>query len=60
MPTNDSADAQITQAIGLLQDAIRKEAFDKKAFRADIVKAANILLGMLGLQGVAPDSGAGQ
>lgn len=55
MAPSDSSQAQITQAIGILQDALRKEAFDKKAVRADVVKAANILLGLLGLQGVAPD-----
>ena len=57
--TSPTSEAQITQAIGILQDAIRKEAFDKKAVRADIVKAANILLGILGLKGVAPDPEGG-
>ena len=42
-----------------MQDAVRKEAFDKKAVRADVVKAANILLGILGLKGVAPDPSGG-
>ena len=59
MQTSDSSQAQITEAIGVLQDAIRKEAFDKKAVRADIVKAANILMGILGLKGVAPDNDTG-
>jgi hypothetical protein len=54
------SESQITEAISILQDAIRKEAFDKKAVRADVVKAANILLGILGLKGVAPDMGVGQ
>ena len=51
--------AQITAAIGILQDALKKEAFDKKAVRADIVKASNILLGLLGLPSVAPDPNSG-
>jgi hypothetical protein len=55
MSPSDSSQAQITAAIGILQDAVRKEAFDTKAVRADVVKAANILLGILGLKGVAPD-----
>ena len=55
----DSSQAQITAAIGILQDAIRKEAFDSKAVRADVVKATNILLGILGLKGVAPDINTG-
>jgi hypothetical protein len=55
-----SVGSEITQAIGLLQDAVRKEAFDKKAVRADVVEAANILLGILGLKGVAPDPDIGQ
>jgi hypothetical protein len=59
MQSSDSSQAQITEAIGILQDAIRKEAFDKKAVRADVVRAANILMGILGLKGVAPDSGSG-
>jgi hypothetical protein len=46
---------QITAAITLLQDALHKEAFDKKAVHADIVKASNILLTLLGLPSVAPD-----
>jgi hypothetical protein len=60
MSPSDSSVTQITAAIGALQDAIRKESFDKKAMRADVVQAANILLGMLGLEGVAPDIGGGQ
>ncbi len=60
MQTIENAETQITDAITLLQDAIRKEAFDKKAVRVDVVKAANILLGILGLKGVAPDAGVGQ
>ena len=55
MQTDSSATQQITNAIVILQDAVRKEAFDKKAVRADVVKAANILLGILGLKAVAPD-----
>jgi hypothetical protein len=54
-----SSEDQINAAITLLQDALRKEAFDNKAVRADIVKAANLLLGMLGLPSVAVDLGAG-
>ena len=60
METNSTSTSQITQAITLLQDAIRKEAFDAKAMRADVVKAANILLGMLGLSAVAPDPKGGE
>ena len=60
MPADDSTSSQITEAITILQDAIRKEAYDKKAARADIVRATNILLGLLGLKGVAPDMGVGQ
>ena len=60
MDSNQGFEPQIAEVIALLQDAIRKEAFDKKAVRADIVKAANVLLGMLGLKGVAPDAGVGQ
>jgi len=59
MHPNDTERAQITQAIGILQQAIREEAFDPKAVRADIVKATNMLLGILGLPGVAPDGGGG-
>jgi hypothetical protein len=53
-----SSNDQITSAIAILQDALHKEAFDKKAAHADVVKAANLLLGMLGLASVAPDAGA--
>jgi len=53
-PTSDSS-VQITSAIKLLQDALRKESTDKAAVRKDIVDAANILLGILGLRSVAPD-----
>lgn len=60
MHTDSSSTEHITDAIVLLQDAIKKEAFDKKAFRADVDKAASILLGILGLKAVAPDSGAGR
>jgi hypothetical protein len=60
LDTNVSSDSPLAEAIGLLQDAIRKEAFDKKAVRADVVKATNILLGTLGLKGVAPDPDVGQ
>jgi hypothetical protein len=59
MQPSDSSKAQITAAIGILQDAVRKEAFDPKAVRDDVVKAANILMGILGLKGVAPDTGSG-
>jgi hypothetical protein len=59
MQPSDSSKAQITEAIGILQDAVRKESFDKKAVRADVVRAANILMGILGLAGVAPDTGTG-
>jgi hypothetical protein len=55
-----SSNDQITSAIAILQDALHKEAFDKKAAHADVVKAANILLGMLGLASVAPDVGVGE
>ncbi len=51
--------AQIAAAIALLQDALKKEAYDKKAVRADVVKASNILLGLLGLPSVAPDANVG-
>jgi hypothetical protein len=57
-PTSSSAE-QIADAIAILQDALRKEAFDKKAVHADVVKASNILLSILGLPSVAPDVGAG-
>jgi hypothetical protein len=57
--TNDSSE-QITQAIQVLQDAIRKEAINKKAVRGDIVQATNILLGILGLPSVAPEVPDGQ
>jgi hypothetical protein len=50
-----SSKQQITDAIAVLQDALRKESFDKKAVHADIVKASNILLSILGLPSVAPD-----
>jgi hypothetical protein len=56
---SSSSQAQITQAIGILQDAVRKGASDPKAVRADVVKAANILLEILGLKGVANDPGGG-
>ena len=55
MPANDISASHINEAITVLQDALRKEAFDQKAVHADIVKAANILLGMLGLKSVGPD-----
>ncbi len=58
-PATSSKD-QITSAIAILQDALHKEAFDKKAVHADVVKASNILLGMLGLASVAPDIGVGE
>ena len=58
-PVTSSSD-QISSAIAVLQDALHKEAFDKKAVHADILKAANILLGMLGLKSVAPDIGVGE
>jgi hypothetical protein len=57
--TTDSV-SQITEAIEILQDAIKKEAISKKIVRADIVSAANILLGILGLASVAPDGPDGQ
>jgi hypothetical protein len=59
MAPSGSSQAQITEAIGILQDAIRKESFDNKAVLADVKKAANILLGILGLKGVAPDNDTG-
>jgi hypothetical protein len=59
MQPSDSSQSQITQAIGILQDALRKEAFDKRAVHDDVVKAANILMGILGLKGVGPDTGGG-
>ena len=59
MQPSGTSQAQITQAIGILQDALRKESFDAKAVHADVVKAANILMGILGLKGVAPDGGTG-
>ncbi len=59
MQPNDTERAKIAQAIGILQQAIREEAFDPKAVRADIVKAANMLLMILGLPGVAPDPNIG-
>jgi hypothetical protein len=57
-PTDSSA--QIAQAIQVLQDALRKETINVKAVRPDIVKAANILLGILDLPSVAPDGPGGQ
>jgi hypothetical protein len=57
-PTSSSGE-HIADAIAILQDALRKEAYDKKAVHADIVKASNILLSILGLPSVAPDVGAG-
>ena len=60
MQSDSSSTQQITDAIVVLQDAIKKEAFDKKAVRKDVVKAANILLGILGLKAVAPDPDPGQ
>jgi len=57
-PTGNSAQ-QITAVIALLQDALHKEAYDKKAVHADVVNAANLLLEILGLPSVAPDVGAG-
>jgi hypothetical protein len=59
MQPSDREQAKITETISILQDAIRKESFDPKAVRANIVKAANLLLGILGLPGVAPDGGGG-
>jgi hypothetical protein len=58
-PGTDSS-TQITHAIQLLQDALHKEIINKKAVRHDIVAAANILLGILGLPSVAPDIPSGQ
>ena len=60
MAPSEGTASPLVQAIEALQDAIKKEAFDKKAARADVVKAANLLLGTLGLEGVAPDTGVGQ
>jgi hypothetical protein len=57
-PVTSSKD-QIASAITLLQDALHKEAYDKKAVHSDVVKAANLLLEILGLPSVAPDTGAG-
>jgi hypothetical protein len=61
MTPSESTDSQtqITAAISILQDALKKEAYDKKAVRADVVKASNILLGLLGLPSVAPDMNIG-
>jgi hypothetical protein len=59
MPSSDSS-AQIVQAIQLLQDALKKEQINVKAVRPDIVAAANVLLGILGLPSVAPDNSIGQ
>ncbi len=50
---------QLAQAIQILQDAIHKEAVNKKAVRDDVVSACNILLGILGIPSVAPDVGDG-
>lgn len=58
-PFGNSAQ-QITTVIGVLQDALHKEAYDKKAVHSDVVKAANLLLELLGLPSVAPDTGAGE
>ena len=55
MSPSSSSAQQITAAITVLQDALHKEAYDKKAVHADIVKAANLLLEILGLASVAPD-----
>ncbi len=60
MSPSTGSQSQITAAIGILQDALKKESYDKKAVRADVVKAANILLGILGLKAVAPDPGGGE
>jgi hypothetical protein len=60
MAPTEATSSPIAQAIALLQDALKKEAFDKKAAHADVVKAANTLLASLGLPGVAPDPGGGQ
>ncbi len=60
MQTNSGSTQQLTDAIVVLQDAVKKEAFDKKAVRKDVVKAANILLGILGLKAVAPDGEPGE
>jgi hypothetical protein len=60
MLASDDSSTQITQAIQLLQDALKKETINKKAVRPDIVSAANILLGILGLPSVAPDFPTGQ
>ncbi|MDQ6706841.1 MAG: hypothetical protein M3Z85_12815 [Acidobacteriota bacterium] len=60
MAENNDSSAQITEAIQLLQDAIKKESINKKAVRVDVVKAANILLGIIGLPSVAPDFPDGQ
>lgn len=59
MPSTDTSQSQITNAITILQDAIRKEAFDKNAVREDVIKAANILMGILGRPSVGPDPTGG-
>ena len=60
MHADSGSTQQITDAIVVLQDALKKEAFDKKAVRKDVVTAANILLGILGLKAVAPDGEPGE
>lgn len=60
MSPSEGMSSPLVQAIEALQDAIKKEAFDKKGAHADVLKAANLLLGTLGLPGVAPDTGVGQ
>ncbi len=59
MTDTSTTSTQLAQAIQILQDAIHKEAINKKLVRADIVSAANILLGLLGIPSVAPDPGDG-
>ena len=60
MAPTEGSNSPIVEAIALLQDALKKQAFDKKGARADVTKAANTLLASLGLPGVAPDPGGGQ
>ena len=59
MQPSDSSQAQIAAAIAILQDAIKKEAFDKKAVQDDVLKAVNILNEIIGLNAVGPDPRGG-
>ena len=59
MQPSDTSVSSITQAIGLLQDAVKKAAFDPAAVKADVTKAVNLLHGLLGIKAVGPDNTGG-